>query len=542
MTSTLDPKTAEKQCNQNINLNDDEDDQFLNSAINTNQDQSSNNAAITAPSINQSSNHNNIKNAISQKQNSNDDDDDFFSELGGNKNSRPNPSKLVLNQPGAGATAQFLPNGQQNCQPTQNMASNTPTNLDNLSKEIQSLAIQKGDDEPSDITIAVTDPRKIGDSFLDSYIVFKVRTVITPNTKTSEIFRNTKETIVDRRFSDFLGLYEKLKAKYQHKGILVPPPPEKDVKSLAKVRLAQTEVEATELNATARRRSALERYLNRTAAHSELIKDDMFFDFLTNPAIQSSKQTTSAFSLSGMKKIFKSAEDQVAKLAKPYVEHDAWFDEKQNSVERTHQQYLDLYTITTKMYRSRREMGESFISLSQELGGLVNLEKGYDKSGYLTDLTSKLGQTYNDIQRAVQVQQKVDCFDLAEIVGDHVRTLEAVKELLFVRTRAFQAVQAAEENLYGKEQAKNRAEGEAKFDRIPKLDYEINEWKKNVDKSKEQFIELSNTIKKEISIYEVKRTIRMKQSVKAYLEQLANHHLKMADIWKEYLNNSNKLL
>ena len=88
-------------------------------------------------------------------------------------------------------------------------------------------------------------------------------------------------------------------------------------------------------------------------------------------------------------------------------------------VERTHQQYMDLYRITTHMYRARREMGDCFISLSQELGSLVQLERRYDKSGYLTELTSKLGTTYAEIQKTVQVQQAVDCFDLAETVDRH---------------------------------------------------------------------------------------------------------------------------
>lgn len=506
--TTLDPKLTEKQCNEDIDLNDDSDDQMFNSN----------------------------KENVNHEQ----DDEDFFDNMGG-KN-RPNPAKLLDNNAGNQAQttttrASHPAAGEPGTISPKILNSNTQ-NIDNLTAEIQKLGGQKGDDEPSDIIISVTDPRKIGDSFLDSFIVYRVRTMITPGTKIAEYFKNTKESVVDRRFSDFLGLYEKLKAKHQHKGILVPPPPEKDAKSLAKVRLSNTENEATELNATSRRRSALERYLNRTAAHDLLVQDDLFFDFLTNPAIQSSKQTTSAFSLSGMKKIFKTAEDQVVKLAKPYVEQDAWFDEKQSSVDRTFQQYTDLYNITTRMYRSRREMGDCFIQLSQDLGGLVNLEKAHDKSGYLTELTNKLGTTYNEIQKSVQVQQKVDCFDLCEILGDHVRTLEAVKELLFVRTRAFQAVQSAEENLHSKQEAKARCEREAKFDRVPKLDYEINEWKKNVDCSKKQFIDLSNTMKKEISVYEIKRTIRMRQSIKAYLEQLASHHLKMAEIWKEYLTNS----
>ena len=38
-----------------------------------------------------------------------------------------------------------------------------------------------------------------------------------------------KEMAVFRRFSDFLGLHEKLAEKYLHKGRLVPAPPEKNV-------------------------------------------------------------------------------------------------------------------------------------------------------------------------------------------------------------------------------------------------------------------------------------------------------------------------
>ena len=37
------------------------------------------------------------------------------------------------------------------------------------------------------------------------------------------------EMTVSRRFSDFLGLHDKLAEKYLHKGRLVPAPPEKNV-------------------------------------------------------------------------------------------------------------------------------------------------------------------------------------------------------------------------------------------------------------------------------------------------------------------------
>lgn len=42
------------------------------------------------------------------------------------------------------------------------------------------------------------------------------------------MFRS-KAFTVRRRFSDFLGLYEKLSVKQSHQGCIIPPPPEKSV-------------------------------------------------------------------------------------------------------------------------------------------------------------------------------------------------------------------------------------------------------------------------------------------------------------------------
>lgn len=45
---------------------------------------------------------------------------------------------------------------------------------------------------------------------------------------TLQMFRN-KTFTVRRRFSDFLGLYEKLSEKHGPNGCIVPPPPEKSI-------------------------------------------------------------------------------------------------------------------------------------------------------------------------------------------------------------------------------------------------------------------------------------------------------------------------
>ena len=52
-------------------------------------------------------------------------------------------------------------------------------------------------------------------------------------------FKNAEST-VKRRFSDFLGLHERLNSKFLHLGRIVPPAPEKSVVGMVHVPLFGT--------------------------------------------------------------------------------------------------------------------------------------------------------------------------------------------------------------------------------------------------------------------------------------------------------------
>ena len=58
--------------------------------------------------------------------------------------------------------------------------------------------------------------------------------VYTVKTETTRASWNGKTFEVTRRFSDFLGLYEKLAGKYQHKGYYILPAPEKSIMTFTK--------------------------------------------------------------------------------------------------------------------------------------------------------------------------------------------------------------------------------------------------------------------------------------------------------------------
>lgn len=72
------------------------------------------------------------------------------------------------------------------------------------------------------LEIQVKDPHKVGDG-ISAYLTYQVITRTNIG-----LFKKTEMT-VERRFSDFLGLHDKLVEKYLHKGRLVPAPPEKNV-------------------------------------------------------------------------------------------------------------------------------------------------------------------------------------------------------------------------------------------------------------------------------------------------------------------------
>ena len=75
---------------------------------------------------------------------------------------------------------------------------------------------------------------------MSSYMAYKVAT------KTNVNYFKKSEMSVDRRFSDFLGLHDKLSEKYLPNGRIIPPAPDKSLVGMTKVKMSK---EATTENA-----------------------------------------------------------------------------------------------------------------------------------------------------------------------------------------------------------------------------------------------------------------------------------------------------
>jgi hypothetical protein len=68
---------------------------------------------------------------------------------------------------------------------------------------------------------------------MSSYLVYRVET------KTNASYFKKKEFFVIRRFSDFLGLHQKLTEKYLQNGRIIPPAPDKNVVGTTKIKMAK---------------------------------------------------------------------------------------------------------------------------------------------------------------------------------------------------------------------------------------------------------------------------------------------------------------
>jgi sorting nexin-1/2 len=154
------------------------------------------------------------------------------------------------------------------------LSSSTPKQKSILTESLTTnKPVQKRSDDHN-IEITVSDPTKVGEG-MSSYMIYRITTKTT-----LPIFKKSDFT-VNRRFSDFLGLHSKLAQKHLHMGIFIPSPPEKDSLSMAKVKISKEEAVPTDF--IDRRRSQLERYLNRLARHDKLIEDSDVREFLEMP-------------------------------------------------------------------------------------------------------------------------------------------------------------------------------------------------------------------------------------------------------------------
>ncbi|XP_052634021.1 sorting nexin-2 isoform X2 [Harpia harpyja] len=372
-----------------------------------------------------------------------------------------------------------------------------------------------------DIEINVSDPEKVGDG-MNAYMAYRV------TTKTSLSMFHKNEFSVKRRFSDFLGLHSKLATKYMHIGYIVPPAPEKSIVGMTKVKVGKEDSSSTEF--VEKRRAALERYLQRTVKHPTLLQDPDLRQFLESSELPRAVNTQ-ALSGAGILRMVNKAADAVNKMTIKMNESDAWFEEKQQQFENLDQQLRKLHASVEALVCHRKELSANIAAFAKSAAMLGNSE---DHTA-LSRALSQLAEVEEKIDQLHQEQAFADFYVFAELLGDYIRLIAAVKGVFDHRMKCWQKWQDAQVTLQKKREAEAKLQLANKPDKLQQAKDEIKEWETKVQQGEKDFEQISKTIRKEVGRFEAQRVKDFKTVIIEYLESLVQTQQQLIKYWEAFL-------
>ncbi|XP_070764124.1 sorting nexin-1a isoform X2 [Enoplosus armatus] len=372
-----------------------------------------------------------------------------------------------------------------------------------------------------EIVVSVKDPEKIGDG-MNAYMAYKVTTQTT-----LPMFRN-KTFTVRRRFSDFLGLYEKLSEKHGPNGFIVPPPPEKSILGMTKVKVGKEDSSSADF--VERRRGSLERYLQRVVNHPSLLQDPDVREFLEREELPRAV-STQALSGAGFLKMINKATDAVSKMTIKMNESDVWFEEKLQEVESADQQFRKLHVLVESLVIHRKELSLNTASFAKSTAMLGSAEDNTALSRAL----SQLAEVEDKMEQLHQDQAANDTFSFAEVIADYIRLLGAVRGSFDHRMKAWQRWQDAQAALQKKRETEAKLLWANKPDKLQLAKEEIAEWEAKVTQYEREFDRVSATVRKEVVRFEKEKAKNFKRQIIKYLESLLQSQQQLIKYWEAFL-------
>ncbi|XP_062819274.1 sorting nexin-1 isoform X1 [Anolis carolinensis] len=429
----------------------------------------------------------------------------------------------------ADATVELSLDNTQNNQKkeTANVFSPTPSleREANSSSKHQSKTYEELEEEEEEdkfeLSVGVSDPEKIGDG-MNAYVAYKVSTQTTLS-----LFRS-KQFSVKRRFSDFLGLYEKLSEKHAQNGFIVPPPPEKSLIGMTKVKVGKEDSSSTEF--LEKRRAALERYLQRTVSHPTMLQDPDVREFLEKEELPRAV-STQTLSGAGLLKMFNRATDAVSKMTIKMNESDIWFEEKLQEVECEEQRLRKLHAVVEMLVNHRKELS---LNTGQFAKSLAMLGSSEDNTA-LSRALSQLAEVEEKIEQLHQEQANSDFFLLAELLSDYIRLLSVVRGAFDQRMKTWQRWQDAQVMLQKKRETEARLLWANKPEKLQQAKEEISEWESRVTQYERDFERISTVLRKEVLRFEKEKTKDFKTNVTKYLEMLLHSQQQLVKYWEAFL-------
>ncbi|SPQ21297.1 30e92cfd-e687-487f-9ed4-4e11597ced81 [Thermothielavioides terrestris] len=356
--------------------------------------------------------------------------------------------------------------------------------------------------------ISVGDPHKVGD-LTSSHIVYSVRTKTT-----SKAYRQP-EFEVKRRYRDFLWLYNTLHAN--NPGVVVPPPPEKQA------------VGRFESNFVESRRAALEKMLNKIAAHPTLQLDADLKLFLESEAfnVDVKHKERKEPSLGESKSVLGSLGFSVGGGTRQ------WFHDRRVYLDALENQLKALLKAMDSMVAQRKAMAEAASDFSASLHALSTVELSPTLSGPL-DALSELQLTIRDVYDR-QAQQDVLTFGI--IIDEYIRLIGSVKQAFAQRQKAFHSWHSAESELIKRKAAQDKLlrQGKSQQDRLNQVNAEVADAERKVHQARLLFEDMGRLMRSELDRFEREKVEDFKSGVETFLESSVEAQKELIEKWETFL-------
>lgn len=388
-----------------------------------------------------------------------------------------------------------------------------------LEKSKEELSEEEGGDT-FDIVIKVSDPMKVGDG-MNAYMAYSV------TTQTSLASFKRSDFSVKRRFSDFLGLHERLSEKHMPYGRIVPPPPDKSVVGMVKVKGSKDDQASTDF--VSKRQHALEKFLNRISKHKLLLDDHDFKEFLEAEELPRAKNT-SALSKGGLSRLAKGVGEAFSKMTSKMTETDSWFEEKQSRIDDLDQQVKKLHAASEMLVSLRREVSVNTSAFAKS----VSLLSSTEEHSRLSRALAQLAELEEKVELVHAEQASTDFYLLSETLREYIGLIASVKAAFSQRVKVWGNWQNAQSTLSKKREALVKFELAQKADKVEAAKDEVVEWERRVEKGEEEFDTISKSIKVEMAAFEMMRIRDFKALIISYLESLLGIEQQLVKLWESY--------
>ncbi|RFU23958.1 hypothetical protein B7463_g12378, partial [Scytalidium lignicola] len=387
-----------------------------------------------------------------------------------------------------------------------------PASGPSVQRESQpSMSIEQAAKPTFEITVG--DPHKVGD-LTSSHIVYQV------HTKTSSKAYRQPEFTVTRRYRDFLWLYNSLHTN--NPGVVIPPPPEKQA------------VGRFDSNFVESRRAALERMLNKTAAHPTLQHDGDLKLFLESEAfnVDVKHKERKEPAIGESKGMFSGLGISVGGGGK-FIEQDDWFHERRIYLDALENQLKALLKAIDTVVTQRKGMAEAAGDFSASLHALSTVELSSSLSGpleALSDLQLRIRELYER-----QAQQ--DVLTLGITIDEYIRLIGSIKQAFSQRQKAYYSWHSAESEMQKRKATQDKLlrQGKTQQDRLTQMQAELNDAERKVHQARLLFEDMGRLMRNELERFEREKVEDFKSGVETFLESAVEAQKELIELWETFL-------